>query len=62
MAVFSLICIIIEIVFINYSMYRGLGLPLACIIGTIFIYITSYNIRVVVFKVPLQELHKNAIL
>lgn len=41
MAVFSLICIIIAIVFINYSMYRGLGLPLACIIGTIFIYITS---------------------
>lgn len=41
MAVFSLICIIIAIVFINYSMYRGLGLPLACIIGTLFIYITS---------------------
>ena len=41
MEVFSLICIIIAIVFINYSMYRGLGLPLACIIGTVFIYITS---------------------
>lgn len=25
-------------------------------------YITSYNIRVVVFSVPLQELYKNAIL
>jgi len=27
-----------------------------------FMGFTSYNIRVVVFKVPLQELYKNAIL
>ena len=41
MAIFSLVCIIIAIIFINYSMYRGMSLPLACIIGTIFICITS---------------------
>ncbi len=41
MAIFSLVCIIIAIIFINYSMYRGMSLPLACIIGTVFICITS---------------------
>lgn len=39
MEVISLIGIILALVFINYSMYRGLGLPLACIIGTMIIWI-----------------------
>lgn len=41
MEVISLIGIVIALVFINYSMYRGLGLPLACIIGTMVIWLTG---------------------
>lgn len=41
MEVVSLIGIIIALIFMNYSIYRGLGLPLACIIGTLFIWLTS---------------------
>lgn len=41
MEIISLIGIIVALVFINYSMYRGLGLPLACIIGTMMIWITG---------------------
>lgn len=46
-AIISLIGIVIALVFINYSMYKGLGLPVACIIGGLFIWVTSgINIEV----------------
>lgn len=41
MEVISLIGIVIALVFINYSMYRGLGLPLACVIGTMVIWLSG---------------------
>ncbi len=41
MAIFSLICIVIAMVFMNYAIYRGLGLPLTCMIASIFICFTS---------------------
>lgn len=40
-SVISLIGIIIALVFVNYSVYRGLGLPIASIIAAVFIWLTS---------------------
>lgn len=40
-ATISLIGIIIAVVFVCYSVYRGLGLPLASIISGVFIWVTS---------------------
>lgn len=41
MEVISLIGIVIAVVFINYATYRGLGLPLACLLGAMVIWISG---------------------
>jgi H+/gluconate symporter-like permease len=41
MQVISLLGIIVAIIFVNVAMYRGLGLPLACIFSAMIIWITG---------------------